>query len=209
MRSKLKKLLETGTMELCLPTTNQQINLFLDYLEILKKWNEAYNLTAIRNPEDMVAMHLLDSLSIAPFIKGKNILDVGTGAGLPGIPLAILYPERRFTLLDSNGKKIRFLFQAKNQLGLENVNEIQGRAEKHQTEARFNAITSRAFSDLSDTIEKTKHLLEKGGRFYAMKGQLPDQELSMLPKHYKVVASHRLVVPGVNNKRHLVEIELP
>jgi len=96
-----------------LPTTNQQINLFLDYLEILKKWNEAYNLTAIRNPEDMVAMHLLDSLSIAPFIKGKNILDVGTGAGLPGIPLAILYPERRFTLLDSNGKKIRFLFQAK------------------------------------------------------------------------------------------------
>ena len=179
MRSKLKKLLETGTMELCLPTTNQQINLFLDYLEILKKWNEAYNLTAIRNPEDMVAMHLLDSLSIAPFIKGKNILDVGTGAGLPGIPLAILYPERRFTLLDSNGKKIRFLFQAKNQLGLENVNEIQGRAEKHQTEARFNAITSRAFSDLSDMIEKTKHLLEKGGRFYAMKGQLPDQELSM------------------------------
>lgn len=209
MRSKLKKLLETGTMELCLPTTNQQINLFLDYLEILKKWNEAYNLTAIRNPEDMVAMHLLDSLSIAPFIKGKNILDVGTGAGLPGIPLAILYPERRFTLLDSNGKKIRFLFQAKNQLGLENVNEIQGRAEKHQTEARFNAITSRAFSDLSDMIEKTKHLLEKGGRFYAMKGQFPDQELSMLPKHYKVVASHRLVVPGVNNKRHLVEIEPP
>lgn len=192
-----------------MPTTNQQINLFLDYLEILKKWNEAYNLTAIRNPEDMVAMHLLDSLSIAPFIKGKNILDVGTGAGLPGIPLAILYPERRFTLLDSNGKKIRFLFQTKNQLGLENVNEVQARAEKYQTEAPFSAITSRAFSGLVEMIEKTKHLLGKEGRFYAMKGQFPDQELSMLPKHYKVVASHRLVVPGVNNKRHLVEIELP
>lgn len=192
-----------------MPVTSQQITLFLDYLEILKKWNETYNLTAIRNAEDMVAMHLLDSLSIAPFIKGKNILDVGTGAGLPGIPLAILYPERRFTLLDSTGKKIRFLFQAKNQLGLENVNEIQGRVEKYQTTAPFSAITSRAFSDLGDMIEKTKHLLDKGGRFYAMKGQLPDQELSMLPKHYKVIASHQLVVPGVSSKRHLIEIELP
>ena len=208
MRSKLKTLLEAGITKLCLPVTNQQISLFLDYLEILKKWNEAYNLTAVRNLEDMVAMHLLDSLSIAPFIKGKNILDAGTGAGLPGIPLAILYPERRFTLLDSNGKKIRFLFQTKNQLGLENVNEVQARAEKYQTEAPFSAITSRAFSGLVEMIEKTKHLLGKEGRFYAMKGQFQDQELSMLPKHYKVIAVHHLVVPGVNSKRHLIEIEL-
>tara|TARA_B110000503_G_scaffold31186_1_gene50362 strand:+ start:18903 stop:19532 length:630 start_codon:yes stop_codon:yes gene_type:complete len=208
MRSKLKSLLEAGMVELCLPVENQQINLLLDYLEILKKWNEAYNLTAIRNPEDMVVIHLLDSLSIAPFIKGKNILDVGTGAGLPGIPLAILYPEHRFTLLDSNGKKIRFLFQVKNQLGLKNVNEVQGRAEKYQTETPFNSITSRAFSSLTDMVEKTKHLLGSGGRLYAMKGQLPDQELSMLPKHYKVIASHHVAVPGVNNKRHLIEIEL-
>ena len=156
----------------------------------------------------MLPLHLLDSLSIIPFVQGEDILDVGTGPGLPGIPLAIFYPERKFTLMDSNGKKTRFLFQVKNELGLNNVAEIQSRVEAYQPEQSFDAITSRAFTSLSDMVEKTSHLLKKNGRFYAMKGQYPHQELREMPKHYNVVASHPLQVPSVNGERHLIEIAL-
>ena len=207
MSSNLETLLRQGVEQLSLLLSDHQISLLLDYLALLQKWNSAYNLTAIREPEQMLYLHLLDSLSIAPLIQGENILDVGTGPGLPGIPLAICYPDRQLTLMDSNGKKTRFLFQVRTQLGLDNVTEIQGRVEEFQTEKPFDAITSRAFSSLIDMLEKTGHLISKSGRFYAMKGQYPDKELSVLPKHYNVVASHRLQVPGVNGERHLIEIE--
>ena len=184
MIEQLQQKLEDGIERLGLKSTALQISQLLTYLEILHKWNGAYNLTSVRDKNQMVVTHILDSLSIAPFIEGKSLLDAGTGAGLPGIPLAILYPDRHFTLLDSNGKKIRFIFQVKNQL-----------------------IISRALSSLSDMTQKTKHLLKKEGKFYAMKGCLPRQELSMLTKHYKVIGSHKLLVPGIKSDRHLIEIE--
>lgn len=206
MRANLDNTLREGAEQLSLTLTDRQVGLLLDYLELLLKWNSAYNLTAIREPEQMLCLHLLDSLSIAPLISGQHILDVGTGPGLPGIPLAIYYPQRQFTLMDSNGKKTRFLFQVRNQLGLSNVKEVQSRVEAFQTNTRFDAITSRAFTSLVDMVEKTGHLLSDNGRFFAMKGQYPEEELSVLPKHYNVVASHRLRVPGVNGERHLIEI---
>ncbi|TNE77715.1 MAG: 16S rRNA (guanine(527)-N(7))-methyltransferase RsmG, partial [Gammaproteobacteria bacterium] len=125
---------------------------------------------------------------------------------LPGIPLAICFPQRSFTLLDSNGKKTRFLFQAINSLKLGNVEEVQSRVEAFRPEPRFDAVLSRALTSLADMVEKCAHLLADGGHFYAMKGQYPQQELSELPKHYNVIASHRLEVPGVEGQRHLVEI---
>ena len=208
MSKQLEDLLYEGVEQLSLTMTDQQISLLLKYLQLLEKWNGAYNLTAIREPEKMLRLHLLDSLSIIPFIQGNRILDVGTGPGLPGIPLAIFYPERQLTLMDSNGKKTRFLFQVRTQLGLGNVIEIQSRVEAYQPEKLFDAITSRAFTSLAGMVEKTKHLISTTGRFYAMKGQYPEEELSVLPKHYNVVASHRLQVPGVDGERHLIEIEL-
>ena len=207
MADKLETLLRSGAQDQSQTLTDIQVKLLLDYLRLLYKWNGAYNLTAIRDLEKMLHLHLLDSLSIIPFVKGVNVLDVGTGPGLPGIPLAIIYPERNFTLMDSNGKKTRFLFQVKNELGLDNVTEIQSRVEDYQPTKQFDAITSRAFTSLSDMVEKTAHLLEGNGRFYAMKGQYPDEELRVLPKHYNVVASHQLQVSGVDGKRHLIEIE--
>ncbi|MDX2464824.1 MAG: 16S rRNA (guanine(527)-N(7))-methyltransferase RsmG [Porticoccus sp.] len=208
MSKELETFLREGVEQLALSVTDQQVVLLLEYLALLKKWNGAYNLTAIRDPEQMLRLHVLDSLSIIPFIQGDNILDVGTGPGLPGIPLAIFYPERKVTLMDSNGKKTRFLFQARNQLGLGNVVEIQSRAETYEPQQQFDAITSRAFTSLADMVEKTAHLITTDGRFYAMKGQHPDQELRVLSKHYNVVASHQLQVPGVDSERHLIEIAL-
>lgn len=198
--------LRAGLDALSLPLSDYQVALLLDYLSLLQKWNRAYNLTAVRDPQEMLHLHLLDSLSIAKYIAGNEMIDVGTGPGLPGIPLAICFPERSFTLLDSNGKKTRFLFQAKNSLGLGNVQEVQSRVEAYQPDRSYDAVISRAFSSLADMVEKCSHLLAPDGRFYAMKGQYPQQELSELPKHYNVIASHRLDVPGVEAQRHLVEI---
>ena len=202
----LEYILHGGLEQLSLALSDQQVSQLMDYLGLLEKWNGAYNLTSIREPEKMLRLHLLDSLSIAHLVKGERIIDVGTGPGLPGIPLAIIYPERQFTLMDSNGKKTRFLFQVRTQLGLTNVTEIQSRVEEYQPTRRFDGVTSRAFTNLKDMVEKCAHLIEENGRFYAMKGQYPAKELSALPKHYNVVASHRLQVPSVDGERHLIEI---
>ncbi|WP_297185524.1 16S rRNA (guanine(527)-N(7))-methyltransferase RsmG [uncultured Porticoccus sp.] len=199
-------MLRDGLEALGLPLEDRQIHALFAYLALLQQWNHAYNLTAIRDPEMMVTHHLLDSLSIARRVKGMRIIDVGTGPGLPGIPLAICFPERQFSLLDSNGKKTRFLFQVKTTLGLDNVQQRQSRAETYRPEQPFDAVISRAFTSLAGMTESCAHLLSKHGRFYAMKGQYPEQELSELPKHYNVVGSHRLVVPGIEGHRHLIEI---
>lgn len=201
-----EQMLRDGLEALGLPLEDRQIHALFAYLALLQQWNHAYNLTAIRDPEMMVTHHLLDSLSIARRVKGMRIIDVGTGPGLPGIPLAICFPERQFTLLDSNGKKTRFLFQVKTTLGLDNVQQRQSRAETYRPEQPFDAVISRAFTSLAGMTESCAHLLSKHGRFYAMKGQYPEQELSELPKHYNVVGSHRLVVPGIEGHRHLIEI---
>ena len=199
--------LETGLRELNLNCSSLQLEKLLKYLELLQRWNKAFNLTAIRDPLQMVRLHLLDSLAIHPYVQGlKSIIDVGTGPGLPGIPLAILNPEINFTLLDSNGKKTRFLFQAINELKLTNASEINHRVEAYQPNQLFDAVISRAFSSISDMLNQCDHLVSDQGCFLAMKGKKPDSELSQMTKAYKVVEVNGVNVPLVDSERHLIKI---
>jgi 16S rRNA (guanine527-N7)-methyltransferase len=184
----------------------RQEELLLAYLELLLKWNSAYNLTAVRDPQQMVTRHLLDSLAIAPHLRGRNVIDVGTGAGLPGIPMAILFPERRFALLDSNGKKTRFLFQVKTALRLDNMLVHHARVESYQPPEPYDAVLSRAFASLVDMVACCRHLLAPTGYFLAMKGAYPAEELAALDPAYTVAAVHALTVPGLGEQRHLVEL---
>jgi len=205
-RRRLEPTLRRGVDRLQLELDNQQIDRLLAYLDLLQHWNRSYNLTAVDEPERMLTVHLLDSLGVAAFLTGKRVLDVGTGAGLPGVPLAILFPDRQFTLLDSNGKKTRFLFQVRRELGLDNLQEIQIRAESYRPEKLFDAVISRAFANLGELVRLSGHLLRPGGRLYAMKGHYPADELRDLPKPYKVHASHRVEIPGLEGERHLLVI---
>ncbi|SDO62621.1 16S rRNA (guanine(527)-N(7))-methyltransferase RsmG [Pseudomonas jinjuensis] len=179
----------------------------LDYLALLAKWNKAYNLTAVRDVDEMVSRHLLDSLSIVPHFQaagGERWLDVGSGGGMPGIPLAILFPEKRLTLLDSNGKKTRFLTQVKLELRLDNLEVIHSRVEAFQPAQAFNGIVSRAFSSLEDFCNWTRHLGDGETRWLAMKGVRPEDELAALPEDFRVEAEHALTVPGCQGQRHLL-----
>ena len=202
----------------------------LAYLALLDKWNRVYNLTAVRDPERMVSHHLLDSLAAVPFFQGQAapplpnpppltgeganampksiyVLDVGSGGGLPGIPLAIARPELQVTLIDSIAKKTAFLLQAKAELGLGNVQVITSRVEDFRPEAQFDVITSRAFSDLKEFVSLTRHLLKPGGHWLAMKGLLPHEEIATLPDWAKVSADHVLAVPGLEASRHMIVLE--
>ncbi len=181
-----------------------QVDQLLAYLALLVKWNKAYNLTAVRDPLQMVSRHLLDSLAVLPHIEGGRLIDVGTGAGLPGVVLAICRPDWRLSLLDSNGKKTRFLFQVKTELALANITVLHCRVEQHQPDQLYDGVLSRAFATLLDMTAGSHQLLATGGYFYAMKGVYPEQELSELPKHFKVEACHELAVPGESGQRCLV-----
>ena len=207
MSSQQQHELEAGLHQLDLNCSPQQLEKLLQYLELLQRWNKAFNLTAIRDPLQMVRLHLLDSLAINPYIQGlKSIIDVGTGPGLPGIPLAILNPEINFTLLDSNGKKTRFLFQAINELNLNNACEVNHRVEAYKANQLFDAVISRAFSSISDMLNQCDHLVSDRGCFLAMKGKKPDSELSQMTKAYKVAEVNEVNVPLINSERHLIKI---
>lgn len=176
------------------------------YLALLERWNRAYNLTAVREPEAMVVRHLLDSLSILPWLEGPRVLDVGSGAGLPGIPLAVARPEYEFCLLDSNGKRTRFLTQATAELRLPNVSIVRSRVEDYQPVTLFNSIVSRAFATLAELVADAGRLCAPTGRLLAMKGVLPDEELARLPSTYQVVGVYPLRVPHLDAERHLVHL---
>ncbi|TLX53176.1 16S rRNA (guanine(527)-N(7))-methyltransferase RsmG [Stutzerimonas nosocomialis] len=198
--------LRAGADQLGIELSEAQQQRLLGYLALLVKWNKAYNLTAVRDPDEMVSRHLLDSLSVVPYVAplGENWLDVGSGGGMPGIPLAILFPERRFTLLDSNGKKTRFLTQVKLELGLDNLEVIHSRVEAYSPARPFAGICSRAFSSLQDFASWTRHLGDRNTCWLAMKGVQPDDELQALPPDFKLEHCQLLRVPGCQGQRHLL-----
>lgn len=211
-RAELTRTLEIGLGVLPLALDKRQIIQLIDYLALLFKWNAVYNLTAVRDPQQMITQHLLDSLAAVPAFVGANrVLDVGAGGGLPGIVLAIWGANRsaplQVAMVDTVHKKTAFLTQAKVELGLRNVTVYTGRVEQLRAPARFDAITSRAFAELSDFVIRSEHLLADGGRFIALKGVKPDDEILRLPCGWKTTEVRPLTVPGLNAERHLVIIE--
>lgn len=200
--------LAAGLRELGLdlaPAAREQL---LVYLEQLHKWNKAYNLSGIREIHAMLDLHILDSLALAPWIDATPIADVGTGAGLPGIPLAICFPDKEFRLIDSNSKKTRFIFQTAALLGLRNVEVVHCRAEDYESKPQVAIVTSRAFASLRDFVERCEHMLADNGnaKFLAMKGLIPHDEIAELPARFTVVAIHPLSVPGSTHARHVLDI---
>lgn len=202
----LEEKLKAGLRELnlILPGTAQQK--ILAYLQQLHKWNQSYNLSGIKNIDEMMTFHILDSLAMASHIEGELIVDVGTGAGLPGIPLAIFFPDKKFILIDSNSKKTRFIFQTASLLELPNVQVIHKRIEDYECQQQVDIVTSRAFSSLADFVNSSQHLLQAQGKFLAMKGQVPLEEIAALPPEFSVIAIHPLNVPGTQISRHLIDI---
>jgi len=195
-----------GALGLALDAAQQQK--LLDYVALIGKWNKVYNLTAVREPEAMITQHLLDSLAVLPHLAGvTRLIDIGSGAGLPGIPLAIARPDWQITLLDSNHKKTTFLRQACLELGLANVEVVCERVEHYEPSTGYAAVISRAFSDLGEFARLTAHLLAKGGKLYAMKGIYPHEEIGKLPQPFKLQEVIPLTVPGMDAQRHLVIVK--
>lgn len=199
-------ILAQGIAEAGLPIDAQKQQKLLAYLTLMQKWNKVHNLTAVRDADEMVVLHLLDSLVVLPFIDGKALLDVGSGAGLPGIPLAICLPELKVTVIDSNNKKVSFMRQAKAELGIENLEVLGGRVEEIAPNHKFDMVISRAFSDLDLFISLTHQLCDAQGKWLAMKGVYPEAELAELEKNTGITASkiEELKVPGLAAQRHLV-----
>lgn len=209
MSNKLLQLLVNGCNDLSLKISEETQKKLIDYVFLLKKWNQTYNLTAINEAKEIIVNHILDSLAIIPYIQGTNILDVGTGAGLPGIPLALTFPNKRFVLLDSNNKKTRFLFYVITTLKIFNVEIINQRVENYRTQktdnfAGFDTIITRAFSSLKNILKKTKHLYSPNGCLLAMKGKIPKEEIEEI--NYPVIV-YNLNIPGLRKERHLIVIE--
>lgn len=203
MLNKLSRLLDEAGISL----SDHQKNQLIAYVGMLDKWNKAYNLTSVRDPNEMLVRHILDSIVVAPSLKGERFIDVGTGPGLPGIPLSIARPDAHFTLLDSLGKRVRFLRQVQHELKLDNITPVQSRVEEFPAEPPFDGVISRAFASLTDMVNWCHHLPAGEGRFYALKGQRPDDEMAHLPEGFSVESIVELQVPHLDGERHLVIIK--
>ncbi|MDN3679349.1 16S rRNA (guanine(527)-N(7))-methyltransferase RsmG [Vibrio tapetis subsp. quintayensis] len=203
LRLKLDQLIDQTDLEV----SDHQRDQLVGYVEMLNKWNKAYNLTSVRDPQEMVVKHILDSIVVSPYLPGEYFIDVGTGPGLPGIPLAIMNPDKRFTLLDSLGKRIRFIKQVVHELDIPNVTPVQSRVEDFHVEEGFDAVLSRAFASVVDMVEWCHHLPKaKSGVFLALKGMRPDTELDQLPDWCSVTNIKALTVPELEGERHLVTL---
>lgn len=207
MRDAELDMLEAGAKEIGIEPTAQRLQQLLQLVDELELGNAQFNLTAIRDRPGMLRKHVLDSLSLQPFLCGDRLADVGTGAGFPGLPLAIVNPQRSFTLIEATGKKARFAAQTAERLGLRNVQIVHGRAESYRPFELFDTVAARALASLADFVAYAGHLCAPGGRLLAMKGKRPDEEISALPKSFRVLGVHRLSVPGLSDQRHLVELK--
>ncbi|MER3546171.1 MAG: 16S rRNA (guanine(527)-N(7))-methyltransferase RsmG [Rhodanobacteraceae bacterium] len=203
-RDLLRCQLEDGLAALGLQLPAGAIERLLDYLDLLTRWNATYNLTAVREPAQMVTRHLLDSLAVLPFVQGETLADLGSGAGLPGIPLAIVRPELAVTLVDSNGKKARFLREVLRALPLPNAKVVQARAQ--ELDGSFDCIAVRAFASLSDMLQWSGRALGEDGIWLALKGRIDRAELAQVPAGFRIQAVHQLKVPGLDAERHVIEI---
>lgn len=173
-------------------------------VSLLHKWNKAYNLTSVRDPDDMLVKHIMDSIVVSPYLAGERFIDAGTGPGLPGLPLAIMNPDKEFVLLDSLGKRIRFITQAVHELQLTNVTPVQSRVEEYLPTTKFDGVLSRAFASLEDMLHWCQHLPKENGQFLALKGLNPTSEIATLNSKFKLEASHKLTVPELEGERHLI-----
>lgn len=207
MSTSLKDLLARALRENGFDLTEAVQEQLLRFLDLLQKWNKVFNLTSLEAPSELVYLHILDSLAILPAITGQRLLDVGSGGGLPGIPLAIVDPSKHWVLLDKSQKKTRFLVQVVAELGLKNVTVACSRCEDFHDAAGFDGIVSRAFATLKLFIESTQHLLKPEGSFLAMKGLYPEQELSEIPATFRTLDVQKLVIHGLPAERHLVRIQ--
>jgi 16S rRNA (guanine527-N7)-methyltransferase len=195
-----------GAAQLGIELTEAQAQQLIRLLDELDDWNQRMNLTAIRERPAQITKHLLDSLSVQPFLQGERVLDVGTGAGFPGLPLAIINPSQQYMLLDSTAKKLKFIEHVSGLLALPNVQTVHTRAENFRPAQRFDIVVSRAVGPVEQFVKWAGHLSVGGGRLLAMKGRYPEDELGKLPSGWKLAAVHRLNVPALDEERHLVEI---
>lgn len=204
----LRQQLESLIAQTDLQVSNTQVEQLVGYVEMLNKWNKAYNLTSVRNPSDMLVKHIMDSIVVSSHLQGSRFIDVGTGPGLPGIPLAIMNPECEFVLLDSLGKRIRFIKQVLHELKITNVEPVQSRVEEFQPEQGFDMVLSRAFASMNDMVSWCRHLPKpEQGVFLALKGQVSEQEIEELPAWCSVIQVKALTVPELEGERHLVILQ--
>ncbi|SNV67896.1 16S rRNA (guanine(527)-N(7))-methyltransferase RsmG [Haemophilus pittmaniae] len=203
MKAKLENLLTQAEIQL----TDLQKDQLIQLVQLLNKWNKAYNLTSVRDPQEMLVKHILDSIVVSPYLQGERFIDVGTGPGLPGLPLAIINPTKQFVLLDSLGKRISFIRNAVRELGLTNVEPILSRVEEYQPEQKFDGVLSRAFASLKDMTDWCHHLPKENGYFYALKGIYHEDEVQELDKKFEIKDVITLSVPELVGERHLIVIK--
>jgi 16S rRNA (guanine527-N7)-methyltransferase len=206
VRDAEREILASGAAEIGIDLNSAAAESLLRLVDELELGNAQFNLTAIRDRPGMLRKHVLDSMTLQPYLVGDRMADVGTGAGFPGLALAVVNPQRRFTLIEATGKKARFVQQTAERLGLKNVQVVNARAESYRPFELFDTVAARALASLADFVAYAGHLCAPGGRMLAMKGKRPDEEISALPKSFRVLAVHRLKVPGLTDDRHLVEM---
>lgn len=205
-RAKLLDYLDLLIARTDLVVSVKQREALIDYVLLINKWNKTYNLTAVRDVKEMVVKHIMDSIMVMPYLNGQQCIDVGTGPGLPGIPLAIMCPDKHFTLLDTLGKRVRFLNQVVYALGLPNVTPVQARVEDYTDNNEFDVVISRAFASLKDMLHWCAHLVHSNGEFLALKGQYPIDEINECQSEYDVISEYALTIPNLNADRHVLII---